>query len=505
MRMMRRPKQQFAPVAFLVRLLLTATVATAPFALVSNGCAVSPATGRPVLTGIMTPAEEARIGSQQHPQILQAFGGAYDDPALNSYVNRVGQSLARQTERTDVTYTFTILNSPIVNAIATPGGYVYVTRGLLTLADNEAELAGVLGHELGHITARHHAQQQTRETLATIGLAALAIAAGAPPALMQGTQLAALAYLRSFSREQEYEADQLGARYTARAGYDPQAMVTFLRTLQAYTKLEETMLGRAARAERFDFLATHPTTADRISSAIAAAKITVSPNPIVGRDSYLEAINGMLYGAPAAQGYIRGRVFSHPVLRIRFEVPPEYQLFDTSKAIFAPGPGDALIIFDAAPQAERLQQVTMAQYVSAATRAPLSEVKTMRVNGLEAATGWVKVGTNRGPMELRLAAIRTDRSHVYRFRFLTPLSLLAQLGPGNLRTIQSFRLLTAAEAAALKPLRVRVVTVKKSDTVAAMANRMAFESYQAERFRVLNGLAPGAALSPGQRVKIIAE
>ncbi len=505
MEVMGRAKGRFAPLANPRQLVLTAMLATALSAPAAAGCAVNPATGRPALTGLTTAADEARIGREQHPQILQAFGGAYHGSALDAYVSRVGQSLARQTERTDVTWTFTILNSPIVNAMATPGGYVYVTRGLLALADNEAELAGVLGHELGHITAQHHAQRQSRQTLASIGIAALAIATGAPAALIQGTQLAALAYLRSYSREQEYEADQLGARYMARAGYDPHAMVTFLGKLEAYTELQETMLGQAGRAERFGFLATHPTTADRIHSAIDAANLTIAAQPLVARDSYLEAVDGMLYGEPASQGYIRGRIFSHPVLRIRFEVPPEYQLFDTQRAVFAPGPGDALIVFDAAPQAERLQQVAMAQYVGGAARAGLGEVKTMRVTGLEAATGALNVQTNRGAMELRLAAIRTDPSHVYRFRFLTPLSLLAQLGPGNLRTLQSFRSLSAAEAAALKPLRLRVITVKQGDTVAAMANRMAFESYRAERLRVLNGLAPGATLAPGQRVKIISE
>src|SRR5581483_1747264 len=503
--MMRTAELRFARPEKISRLVLTAMLAAAALTLAPAGCAVNPATGRTALTGFTTAADEARIGREQHPQIPQAFGGAYEGSGLDAYVNRIGQALARQTERTDVTYTFTILNSPIVNAIATPGGYVYITRGLLALADNEGEVASVLGHELGHITALHHAQQQSRQTLASLGIAALAIATGAPAALIQGTQLAALAYLRSFSREQEYEADQLGARYMARAGYDPRAAVAFLRKLQAYTTLQETILGQPGRAERFGFLATHPTTADRIESAIAAARVTVVANPTVGRDSYLEAIDGMLYGEPASQGYIRGRTFSHPLLRISFEVPPEYQLFNTQNAVFAPGPGEALIVFDAAPQPERLRQMTMAQYVGGAGRTTLNGVTAMRVNGLEAATGWVNVQTNRGPMELRLAAIRTEPARVYRFRFLTPLTLLAQLGPGNMRTIQSFRTLSPAEAAALKPLRVRVVMVNKGDTVAAMAKRMAFETYRAERFRVLNGLAPGAELTPGQRVKIITE
>jgi predicted Zn-dependent protease len=505
---MRPTARQYSHPGIRLRLFLTLVLINGTAATGISGCAVNPATGRPTLTGLMSTADEIRIGREQRPQILQAFGGSYGDPKLNGYVERVGQTLARGTERTDIMYSFTVLNTPIVNALATPGGYIYVTRGLLALADDEAELAGVLGHELGHVAARHHAQQQSRQTLASIGMLGAAVAAsaiGAPPVLMQGTQLAALGFLRAFSRQEEFEADQLGARYMSKAGYDPHAMITFLRKLQAHRDLEATMLGEATRAERFDFLATHPNTADRIHGAIDAARVTIVARPTVGRDSYLDVIDGMLYGARASEGFIRGRVFSHPVLRIRFEVPPEYQLFDASKAVYAQGPGDALIIFDSEPQPAKYRQLTMAQYVSGATSARLGEVQAMRVDGLDAATGSLKVQSSAGPVELRLGAIRTDAAHIYRFRFVTPLSLLAQLGSGNLRTFQSFRVLTAAEAAKLKPLRVRVVTVKPRDTVATLAKRMAFDSYAAERFRVLNGLPSGAQTVSSERVKIVTE
>ena len=476
----------------------------------SEACSISPVTGRPVFTGFMTTAQEARIGRQEYPEVLKAFGGVYADQALQYYVQRLGQSLAAQTERTDTTYTFTtytftILDSPIVNAVATPGGYVYVTRGLLALADNDAEVAGVLGHELGHIAARHHAQQQSCQSLASIGLAVLAATVKVPPILLQGAQLAALSYLARFSREQEYEADQVGARYMARAGYDPHAMAGFLTKLQAYTDLQAAMLGAGSPTERFDFLATHSNTAARVNSAIAAAKVLVPANPIVGRDRYLGAIDGMAYGESGAQGFVRGRVFSHPAFRFRFEVPAEYQLFNTQSAVYALGPGDATIIFDAAPAPETLWSTSMEEYVRDAVRPPLANVVTRPVNGLEAATGSIDIDTNRGSMELRLAAVRVAPSAIYRFRFLTPTSLLSELGPGNFRTLQSFRPLSSAEAAALKPLRIRIVTVKKNETVETLAQKMAFERYRSERFRVLNGFAPGTKVHQGQRVKIISE
>ena len=501
-------ERQNRRVGSVTRLVLAGTVAAAVVAAAVSGCTINPATGRAALTGTVTTADENRIGREQHPQIVQAFGGTYDDPKLSQYVNKVGQSLARYTERPDITYTFTILDTPIVNAMATPGGYIYVTRGLLALADNVAELAGVLGHELGHVTARHHAQQQSRQTLASIGMLGAAVAGsivGVPPGLMQGTQLTALGFLQSFSREQEFESDQLGARYMSKAGYDPGAMATFLRKLQAQSDLESTVLGQATRAERFDFLATHPNTADRIDRAIQTANLAPVAKPIVGRDSYLDIIDGMLYGSPPSEGFIRGRVFAHPVLRIRFEVPPEYQLFDTRKAIYAQGPGNAVIVFDADPQPAKTQNLTMVQYVSAATKIAAAQVTTERVNGLEAAMASVTAKGRDGQVELRLAAVRVDATHVYRFRFITPASLLTQLAGANQHTFQSFRRLTQVEAAALKPLRVRVVTVKSGDTVASLAKRMAFDNHAAERFRVLNGLPSNARAVLTKRVKLVVE
>ena len=198
---MRPTTRQYSHAGIRLRLFLTLVLISAAGATGITGCAINPATGRPTLTGLMSTADEIRIGREQRPQILQAFGGSYGDPKLNGYVERVGQALAGGTERTDITYSFTILNTPIVNALATPGGYIYITRGLLALADDEAELAGVLGHELGHVTARHHAQMQSRQTLASIGMLGAAVAGaavGAPPVLMQGTQLAALGFLRAF-------------------------------------------------------------------------------------------------------------------------------------------------------------------------------------------------------------------------------------------------------------------------------------------------------------------
>ena len=377
-------------------------------ALVVFSCSTNPATGRSSFTGMMTTADEVKIGNEQNSKLLEAFGGAYDDPALAAYVSAIGNKLAAKAERSDITYTFTVLNSPIVNALALPGGHIYVSRGLLALVGNEAELAGVLGHEIGHVTARHHAQRESSQTVAgvaSLGVSILGAIAGLP--LMQGTQMLAGAFLAGYTRDQEYEADLLGIRYLNAAGYDPKAMATFLAKLNAWTTLEETLLGRDSK-DRVDYLATHPNTEDRVRQALAAAGLSPSTvAPMVGTNVYLDRIDGLLFGEPVASGVIRGRKFLHPDLRIRFEVPVDYELFDSPQAVYAVGPDNAQIVFSSV---QMPANVSVLQFVrEGAKKIGMSEATALKVNGFEAATAWVWVPTDRGHMDFRVVIFRVIR------------------------------------------------------------------------------------------------
>src|SRR5208282_5888344 len=221
------------------------TAAAFAMAIATAGCATNPATGKNMAVGVVSNAGEAETGREQNPAVLEAFGGAFDAAALQSYVNDVGQKVAAQSERRGIRYTFTILDTPTVNALAIPGGFIYVTRGLLALVNDESELAGVLGHEVGHVAAMHHAQAQARQTAGRIGGMAGSSVFGRSP-LSRVTQVAALDYAQSFSRDDEYEADTLGIRYAAKAGYDPRSMATFLATMREYARLEAIMAGRPA-------------------------------------------------------------------------------------------------------------------------------------------------------------------------------------------------------------------------------------------------------------------
>lgn len=472
-------------------------------AFVGASCSINPATGERSLTGLMTPAEEVRIGQEQSVEIVQTFGGPYPDPALANYVNRVGQALARHAERQDLTFSFTVLDSPIVNAIALPGGYIYVTRGLLALGVNEAELASVLGHEIGHITARHHAQAETRQQLAGLGITLLGAFAGAP--IAQGTQLLAGVYLARYSRDQEYEADLLGIRYMTRAGYDSAAMASLLAKLNGWSALQAKILGRPS-ADRLDYLATHPNTLDRVREAQSASGVAPAATPLVGGEEYLNRVDGLLFGEPVAQGIVRGRTYLHPSLRIRFEVPAGYQLFDTPRAVYAPGPANALIVFDSVARPVGLAPLDYLRLGARESKLSFNDLGPLDSAGFPAATGWGRISTSRGEMDFRIVVLGVGPARLDRFRILLPKgSMAARLSADEAATLRSFRALTPSEAAAIKPLRVRVVTVKKGQSQSDLARQMSFARYQNERFQVINGLTAGAALTPGSRVKIIRE
>ena len=462
-------------------------------------CATAPGTGRTIFTGGLSEEGEAELGREQHPKVLAEFGGAYDDPDLNRYVTSVGNFLAQTSERPDLDYTFTILDTPVVNAFALPGGYVYITRGLLALAENEAEVAGVLGHEIGHITARHTAERYGQTMAANIAGVGLGVLLGGEAAQAGGALGALL--LRSYSREQEFESDMLGGRYLARAGYDTKAMAGFLSQLQAHSRLEAELAGQPEKADAFNIMQTHPRTADRIEQALAQAGATPVADPLVGRNVYFSKIDGMIYGDKADEGYIRGRSFAHPKLKFAFEVPQGFRLYNQSQAVIArDGEGKAAIKFDRAPKA---YSGSMSDYLTKVwgAKVNLRNVETITVNGLPAATASL---TGSGK-DYRLLAVRYDAGTIYRFIFLSAADRTAALNQPFRETSYSFRKLSDAEAAALKPRRIGIYEVRAGDTASKIAARMPFGSENLKRFLVMNALTESSTLRPGEKVKIVTE
>lgn len=492
------------PLTFLFRrgTPIAATVLLLAAQLALGSCAENSATGGSMFS-LMSSQDEQKVGDEQHPKLVQEFGGEIEDPALKRYVDSIGNLLVKTTEMPNSKFTFTVLDDNIVNAFALPGGYIHITRGLMALANNEAELAGVMGHEIGHVTAHHSAQLYTRSVLTQILATGIGIATGVSQ-LGQVASQGADVYLKSYSRENEYEADSLGVRYLTRAGYDPQAMADFLGSLEAHSRLEAELAGKSAdSADQFDIMATHPRTVDRVQKAIAEAGEAGKPKGPTddGREVYLRQINGLIYGDSPKQGYVRGTRFAHPIMKFEFRVPDGFRLSNQPTAVMANNPNGAVIAFDEIPKSGGLSPRAYLSRINVS----LDGIEDIDINGLQAATGAAQVRGSNGVRDVRIVAIRFSPGHLFRFIFLTPPQITASLADSLKRTTYSFRPLSAAEAAALKPLRIRVVRVHPGDTVASVASRMAFPDHQEQRFRVLNGLGPSDGLPPGGLVKIIVD
>lgn len=473
---------------------------------------VNPATGQAEFTA-MGPEQERQIGKEQHPQVLMQFGGPYDDPELQAYVTRIGDQLASVSELPELDFTFTVLNSEVINAFALPGGYVYVTRGLLALADNEAELAGVMAHEIGHVTARHSAQRYSRGVLAQGGLAIGTILAGvfgggaAADLVQQAGGLGAQAYLAGYSRDQEFQADELGIRYLARAGYDPTAMSSFLDKLGRNDQLMRRLAGRDGSDPASSWFATHPRTPDRVLRAAEQASAAAPGEGRIERDRYLAAIDGMVYGEDPSQGVVRGRTFLHPDLGFAFEVPPGYEIVNTPTAVLGRAK-NGLMKFDLAqvPEGRNVAAYLANDWARELGAGRLANVSESRVDGMPAASAVAPGRLDDGrEVTVALAAVRGGDARVYRFMFVSPGRMSAAQASAYQATVNSFRRLSANEAAAIDARRIQVVTVAQRQDVADFARRMAVDALPREHFELLNGLAPGAALTPGQRVKLIVD
>lgn len=467
--------------------------------LVLASCTTNPATGERHITPLMSSEQEAKAGAEAHPKILQAYGGAYDDEKLGAYVAGITGRIVKATNQPGNPYRVTVLDSPVVNAFALPGGYVYVTRGLMALVNDEAELAGVIGHEIGHVAARHSAQRHT----AAMGTSLLGAVLGAvvgSNAVSQAVGLGGQGFLASYSRDQEYEADMLGVRYLSKAGYDPYAAADFLKSMGAQDELEARMSGSADDASRSDWLSSHPATPDRVAAANQHARDTgVQPSARArSRDVYLSAIDGMLYGDDPDEGVVRDRKFIHPVLRFSFEAPAGFKVINTPAAVAIQGPQRSIAKFDAGKKADGVE---IGDYLTNewARGIRVGGLERFTVNGMKAATAITRIGDHNA----RLVAIEFSSDHVFRFLIGT----LPQAGQRYDQALQgmvmSFRKISAAEARAVKPLRIRIVTARKGDSISSLASRMDGSAFQVERFRVLNGLEPNRRIDAGERFKIV--
>lgn len=474
-------------------------LATVPLA----GCETNPATGRQIFTMGSTIEDDQKIGAQEHPKILKEFDGVYDDPKVNAYVALVASKLAAASELPNIPWRITVLNSNELNAFALPGGYVYITRGLLALAGNEAELAGVLAHEIGHVTARHSAERQGDATFAGLGAVLAGVLLGDAAGNLVNT--VGSGYIQHYSQSQEFEADSLGVRYLGRTGYDVRAMASFLTKMRDHSRLENRIAGRPENAvDQNNFFASHPRTLDRVEQATEQAARTNGNGTTLNREAYLETIDGLLFGDDASQGFVRGRQFIHPKLGFRFEAPDGFRLMNTSSAVLAMGPNNAMVKFDIGTQAFG---GTAADYIQRAwaPKAQLSALQRIEVNGMDGATATAPMKTSAGTADGRLIAIKESDNRFYRFMIATPHDQTQRLSEALRAMTYSLRRLSPQEAAAIRPWRIQMHKVGPGDTVASLAASMAVSEFKEEWFRVLNGMNGETRLQPGQLVKVVRE
>jgi predicted Zn-dependent protease len=436
-----------------------------------------------------------QLARQQHPRILNTYGGEYSNPKLERMVAKVVGRLTLVSDNPSQIYRITILNSPSVNAFALPGGYLYITRGLLALANDSAELAAVIAHEMGHVTANHGLQRQQLE-------AEEALTSHVVADLLSNDREAKTALIRGklklaqFSRNQELAADAIGINSVGKAGFDPYAASRFLRAMQAYTDFRSVS---GANDTSLDFLATHPNTPQRVSLAVEKARAFGPPGTGErDRDAYLRGIDGMLFGDKPDEGYVRGNTFLHPKLGITFTVPQGFVIDNSAQAVTAAGPGDIAVRFDGVSvnRGTPLQDYVRSGWV---TGLDPSSVHPATINGNEAA---VARAASEG-WQFDVTVIRAD-GQVY--RLLTAAPMASHDLEKVARSVSgSFRLLTKAEKASLKPLSIRIVTVSTGQNIASVAAMMRGVDRKLDLFRVLNGMGPGADVSVGDKVKIVTD
>ncbi len=489
---------EMSAIGFRFRTALAAGAALAAIAL-PQGAGVAQSAGGAVQS--ISDKDKAE-GAKAHPQLMAEFGGAETGPQV-AYVETIGKNIAVQSGLSNARgdFTVTLLNSSVNNAFAIPGGYIYVTRQLVALMNNEAELAGVLGHEVGHVAARHAAKRQSAATrnqvIGVLGTILSGVLLGNGQAgqigqqlFSQGSQLLTLKY----SRGQETEADNLGVEYLRRAGYDPRAMSTVLASLAAQNALEARLMGSSNQVPAW--ASTHPDPASRVRAALARAGTATG---MTNRDTFLTRISGLTYGDDPKQG-VEGRKFTHPELA--HSAPAGFILQNGNSTRWR--------------SAGRAGRASFQCAVSAAISMPI--FAGFSVNWTESA-GPDRSGHNHphySERNLRLCHgagyIRQQPGRCHRvrlsdwaanqaFHFLT----IAPAGGAAVFTpmYNSMRRITAAEAAAIRPRKLLVVTTKKGDTVQNLAARMAYTDAQLDRFLVLNALNASSTITPGQKVKLV--
>lgn len=466
-------------------------------AAIAAGCATNPATGNRELS-LMSEAQEIELGRQMDAQVREEMG-VYADPELQQYVRDVGMRLARASDRPNLPWQFAVVDSPAVNAFALPGGFIYLTRGIMPFLDNEAQLAGVLGHEIGHVTARHSAQQYTKQTSAGVGLTLLSIfVPEARPYSGLAENAFGLLFLKH-GRDAERQADSLGADYAARTGWDPAGVAGMLNTL---ARLDE---ASGSRKGVPNWLSTHPAPADRVQhvqTAVAQAAAKMTAKPVVDEAQYLSRVDGLIFGDSPSEGIVQGSRFVHPELRLALTFPDGWEIQNAKSQVLAKAPerDNYLILQVAGPAQRSVEEIARATMAAAGFQQLAGE--STRINGSAAYVGaWQGTMEGLGQVVTRTAYIAHGGS-VYLIAGIAPSNQFRAVDRTFAASIESFRQLSAAEAAAIRPNRVDLYTVRSNDTWQGLAERNG-GAVKATTLAIMNDYDPREPPRAGDRIKVV--
>ncbi len=468
-------------------------------AAVAVSCATNPVTGERELN-LMSVEQEIAIGKESDAQIRQEMG-LVDDAAMQQYVDRVAMPLAKGSERPTLPWTFAVVDAPAVNAFALPGGFIYVTRGIMAHLNSEAELAGVLGHEIGHVTARHSAAQYSKQTAGSLGLLLGQIFVPELRPFGQAMEAGLGLLFMKFGRDDELEADRLGAAYATREGWDPRGVASMLETLGR--------LGEGSDRKGIpNWMSTHPMPEDRVArlqETVATLRTQATGDLAVNRAQYLQRVDGLMFGENPREGVLRGNAFLHPDMRFKLEFPEGWQVQNSPQQVVAQPRGGGGFVFLQLVQARgrNLQDVAAADL--AQTGLQYVEGGQTRVNGLPAF-----VGTFRGQLQqmgdvvLRSAWI-SHNNQVFRVAGLAPTQSYQALQQAVDATVRSFEPLSAGEAERIRPNVIDIYTVRQGDTWESIASGPGRKVVQAQTLAIINGFSPQERPQPGDRVKIVVE
>lgn len=461
-------------------------------------CARNPVTGNRQIA-LISEEQEIAMGKEADPQIIAQYG-LYENAALQAFINQKGKEMAAISHRPNLEYNFRIVDSEILNAFAVPGGYIYFTRGIMAHFNNEAEFAGVLGHEIGHITARHSVSQQTRQVLGQIGLIGAMIVR---PELAQFGEAASqglgLLFLK-YGRDAERQSDDLGVEYSSKIKYDANQMAGFFNTLQRQGE-------QSGAAELPSFLSTHPNPGDR--NVDVAKKATEwkqqlnLTNPQVNRNEYLRRIEGLIYGEDPKQGFLENNVFYHPELRFQFNIPAGWNYQNTPQRVnFAPKDGKALMFMTLA-QGTSLQQAATASMQQ--FQLQVTGSREISVNGLPALAVEASQQQQQGGVISTLSYFIQYGNAIYHIIGVTSQADYQTYAGTFNSVMQSFRQLTDASKLNRQPERIRIKTVGQTASLQQILRGFNMSDKRLEELAILNGMRLTDQVSQGTLIKIVAQ